>query len=292
MRSPELVRACLASSAERFVACDARLRACERATTGNAAAGAIHDARVAARRLRSDLRSLRAFLDGEWTDALRERLRAPADALGAARDADVLLARLTNAVESLPPQDGARAGEVLAPLRAERDAAYVRVRAMLADPGHDELVRDVRAAADEPRLREREALPAAAAAAEIMRAAWKSARKAARAAGDPPADGDLHRIRIKAKRARYAAEALQPVFGRPARRFAKRVAALQDVLGEQHDAVVAAARLRRATWDAQLAFVSGELAARQHADANRCRARWRRCWKRAKRARFWNELAI
>ncbi len=284
MESGELVRAALARSAQRFLRCEAHL--CEHDAAGEIDEAAVHDARVAVRRLRSDLRSFRAFLDAPWTDALREELQAAGDTLGAARDADVLLARLNAHAGDIPAADRERVSDALAPLRAERDAAYVRVRAMLAGERHAALVGAVRTAAASPPPGRRGAEDAASAAAEVMRDAWKTVRKAVRACADPPSDADLHRVRIKAKRVRYAAEALEPWMGAPARVLARRVARLGDLLGEQHDGVVAAARLRRATWDPRLAFVAGQLAALEHADALRCRARWRRAWRRAKRRRF------
>ena len=51
-------------------------------------------------------------------------------------------------------------------------------------------------------------------------------------------------MRKDAKRARYAAEAAEPVAGKKATRLARRMRAVQDVLGEHHDSVVARARLR------------------------------------------------
>ena len=61
-----------------------------------------------------------------------------------------------------------------------------------------------------------------------------------------PADRDhrLHEVRKAAKRARYAAESVAPVCGRPAVRLAKRMQALQNVLGEHQDSVVARQVLR------------------------------------------------
>jgi len=284
MQGDELVRAAIRESASRFAACDDRLRAA--GNDGAAGDAAIHDARVALRRLRSDLRSFRPYLDADWVADLRARLARAGAALGAARDADVLLARLAAAVETLPEQDRGRASEVLAPVRAERDAAYARVREMLAADEHAALRAAVAAAIDAPAGVDA-AAPSAEVVAAVMRAAWKSLRKAVRRAGDAPADAALHRVRIKAKRARYAAEAFVPFAGGAARRFAKRAARLQEVLGEQHDAVCAAAHLRRTTWDARLAFVAGELAAGEARCAARCRARWRGALRRAKRARFW-----
>ena len=51
-------------------------------------------------------------------------------------------------------------------------------------------------------------------------------------------------MRIRAKRCRYAAEAVAPAVGKRPERFAKAVAELQDVLGEHQDAVVAGQWLR------------------------------------------------
>jgi len=49
----------------------------------------------------------------------------------------------------------------------------------------------------------------------------------------------LHEVRKAAKRARYAAESVEGVYGAPARRFAEAMQELQDVLGEHQDSVVA-----------------------------------------------------
>ena len=66
----------------------------------------VHHARVATRRLRSDLRTFRTVLDQEWTAALREELGWLGGELGAARDAGVLLERLTAHVGELPEPSG------------------------------------------------------------------------------------------------------------------------------------------------------------------------------------------
>ena len=52
---------------------------------------------------------------------------------------------------------------------------------------------------------------------------------------DPDDRGDLHDMRIAAKRVRYILEAAEPVFGEPAQRGVKTMKQLQDVLGEIHD---------------------------------------------------------
>jgi hypothetical protein len=55
------------------------------------------------------------------------------------------------------------------------------------------------------------------------------------AALDPANVEELHDMRIAAKRLRYLLELSEPLFGRPAKRAAKVVKGLQDLLGEIHD---------------------------------------------------------
>ena len=68
---------------------------------------AVHQMRVGCRRLRSDLRTFAPLLDRDWTAGLRTELGWLADALGAARDAEVLRARLrrTADLDPLVPLD-------------------------------------------------------------------------------------------------------------------------------------------------------------------------------------------
>lgn len=73
------------------------------------------------------------------------------------------------------------------------------------------------------------------------------ATRVARALEQPPGEGRdlaLHEARKAAKRTRYAAEAARPALGRPARTFAKRVKAVQKILGDHQDSVVARDALR------------------------------------------------
>ena len=104
--------------------------------------------------------------------------------------------------------------------------------------------------------------------------------------GKHPDDAAIHRLRIKLKRARYAAELSAPK-GKAGRRFIDEAKRLQDLLGEHQDAIVAEHRLREATvGDAQTAaaFVAGRLAERQRARraqvAERLPAAWKRLRKR------------
>lgn len=91
----------------------------------------VHQARVATRRLRSDLRFLRRLLDREWVHATRAELGWLAGVLGAVRDADVLTARLRLAAAGLPAQDTPAAEELLGCLATERADARSQLLAAL-----------------------------------------------------------------------------------------------------------------------------------------------------------------
>src|SRR5207249_8923743 len=85
---------------------------------------------------------------------------------------------------------------------------------------------------------------------------WRRLRSAVRQLPENPTDPELHRIRILAKRARYAAEAVAPIVGADATAFARAAAKLQTVLGEHQDSVTAQAWLRAAKVTGRRAFVA------------------------------------
>ena len=250
---------------------------------------AVHQARVATRRIRSTLRTFSALLDQEWTDRLRADLKWLADLLGQVRDTDVLLERFAGHLADLPSQDSKAGRRLLARLAAQRDDARRRLLGAMASDKYAVLLDDLVAAAAAPAL-----LPAAVGpAAEVMPALvakpWKKLRKEVRKAGDDPPDHELHQIRIRAKRARYAAEAVEPVIGKPAEDFADAVADIQGVLGDHQDAVVGEAWLREAAAAAgprDVALVAGELIAAERASAASTRAGWRQVWDAANRRKL------
>ncbi len=118
---------------------------------------------------------------------------------------------------------------------------------------------------------------------DLLEGPWRHLRAAVNRAGKHPDDAELHTVRIRVKRVRYAADAVAPILGKSARRFADAAADLQTILGEHNDAVVAGSWLR--TWAAvrrsgDAAFAAGMLAGIERAAANDARERWRKAWKR------------
>ena len=248
----------------------------------------VHQARVATRRLRSDLRTFGPLLDPVWTAAIREELSWLADALGGARDADVLLDRIRGRVAGLGPTEAPAAAHVVEALERRDKEAHATLIDAIAEPRYATLLDVLVEAANAPALRPGTDIPADEALPALVRRPWRSLARAAERAGDEPNDEVLHGIRIRAKRVRYAADAVVPVVGEAARRFARDAARLQEVLGEHQDAVVARTWLRG--WAASIgsvdgAFAAGMLAGLEEAAANGSRARWRRAWRRLDRGR-------
>lgn len=243
---------------------------------------AVHQARVATRRLRSDLRTFGSLLDQAWAEGLRDELSELADDLGRVRDADVLLERLRDSAARLEnPQD---ADQVIEALRESREPDRARLLEVLDDPRYLALLERLLQAATQPRIAGDGDAPAAEVLPPLVRKAWRRLRRRVRALPDNPSDAELHAIRIAAKRARYAAEAVAPVVGGDAERFAEEVAALQTHLGDFHDAIVAAGWLRQQTAsDARVALVVGELIGMQLERAAELRASWFEVWRRASR---------
>jgi CHAD domain-containing protein len=249
---------------------------------------AVHQARVATRRLRSTLRTFSSLLDPSWTDRLRDELKWLADLLGQVRDTDVLLERFSEHLAALPGADAKVGPRLLAALVDQRDSARRRLLRAMGTERYAVLLDDLVAAAAAPALLPGADRPAAEVMPPLVAKPWKKLRKQVRKAGDDPPDDQLHQIRIRAKRARYAAEAVEPVIGKPAEDYADAVADLQSVLGDHQDAVVGEAWLREAAGAARrdVALVAGELIAAERASAADTRGRWRPVWKAASRKKL------
>jgi CHAD domain-containing protein len=240
---------------------------------------AVHQARVATRKLRSHLRTFGPLLDPDWTEPLRSELGWLAMGLGAVRDREVLLERLRERAKSLPESDQRSANSLLQILVGEIDGLRKKLLAELESVRYIDLLERLVNAAHSPATLPDAELPALTLLPPLAAGPWRRLRSAVRQLPDPPTDPELHRIRILAKRARYAAEAVAPVVGTAASAFARAAAKLQTVLGEHQDSVTAQAWLRAARISGRRAFVAGELIAMEHIAAAEARAKWPKVWK-------------
>ena len=131
----------------------------------------------------------------------------------------------------------------------------------------------------------------AASTGSLMKRPWAKLSGSATALGPGSSDAALHATRIETKRVRYGAEALVPVFGKRAARFASAAETLQETLGEHQDAVVAMAWLTERAMEADdraVAFTAGRLAELETVSRDRAREAWPKAWKRLeRRKRFW-----
>ena len=281
----DLVAEALATSVIRLLRADAGARVGEDPE-------AVHAARVAVRRLHSDLRMFRSVFVPGWRGPLRRELAWLGDALGAVRDMDVMGERLATAVASvLPPEDRPQGDRLVERAMAERSTARERLMTDLTSQRYRDLLDRLVAAASEPDiLAEVAGRPASEAMEPLMAGPWSHLARACRGIGADPTDEELHSVRIRAKRSRYAADALAPVVGAPATKFSRSAAELQDVLGRHQDAVVATRWLRdAAATDPSVAFAAGLLAAREADQRDEARGMWRKAWKalRRRKKRSW-----
>jgi CHAD domain-containing protein len=249
----------------------------------------VHQARVGTRRLRSHLRTFRPLLDRAWADSLREELGWLAGELGPVRDGEVLHERLLVLMGSLPAEDVRPAAGLADRLTADVAAARTRLLEGMSTQRYFDLVDRLVAAAARPELNEAAERPAAEALPALVVKPWRDLRRAVRALDEHPPDEELHRVRILAKRVRYAAEAVAPAVGPEATRFGKLAAALQEVLGDHQDSVTMQGWLRGTATSRRRAFVAGELCAVEAERAEASRGRWPAAWHELdrRRAREW-----
>ena len=239
---------------------------------------AVHQARVATRKLRSNLRTFGPLLDVEWAEPLRSELGWIAASLGAVRDREVLLERLKERAKSLPANDDRSASALLHILETEIDGLRKTLAVDLDAKRYVDLLERLVDAVHNPVTVPESDQPASTLLPALATKPWRRMRAAVRQLHVSPADADLHRIRILAKRARYAAEAVSPVAGPDAAAFAKAAAKLQTVLGEHQDSVTAQAWLRSVKVSGRRAFAAGELIALERIAAEDARRQWTAVW--------------
>jgi CHAD domain-containing protein len=205
----------------------------------------VHAMRVALRRLRAALSIFRRAGDGPAFAALQQPLRDLGAVLGLARDWDVFLDGTGQEVAAAFPEDR-RITALLTAATKQRQAAYDGLRRFFGSAEFRLLsVSLVQLAALRPW--ETDGDQAATMQAEVTQyAAETLARqhsrmlKAGRHIAELPVE-QLHDLRKRGKRLRYTAEFFAPLYhGGDARRFVRRLAALQEELGHLNDGAAAA----------------------------------------------------
>lgn len=260
---------------------------------------AVHEMRVASRRLGSALKIFRPVLECERADAVRGELRWIGHALGGARDSEVLHARLHEAL-SKDGRDTARdaaATRVNTQFAERSERAKREVRGDLDSPRYFGLLESLDDLIRNPPLTEAAALRADRVLPPRVGKAYREVRRlhnrAGAAGSGQERDQLLHEVRKAAKRARYAGEALVPAFGKDAKRFAAAMKGVQEVIGEYRDSVIAGETLIGLAVQAQEAgedtFEIGRLAGLEEARSAAAAAAYDTAWRAAskKKLRRW-----
>ncbi|MFG1947849.1 CHAD domain-containing protein [Nonomuraea sp. NPDC048826] len=247
---------------------------------------AVHQMRVAARRLRSALKAFKPVVKD--TAAIQEELRWLGNVLGAVRDLEVIRARFAGALAGLPA--GLVAGPIAARLgddllRREQEG-YDAVRESLSGDRYYALLDALDALVSGPKLGKAAADPAETRLADVAAANWNRVTKAyatAQAVDDPERrEIAMHDVRKAAKRARYTAEALRDTLGKPMGKLARLAEAVQEVLGAHRDGVVAQETLVEEAGAARAAgedtFTYGVLVGQERAAADRAHQDFPRVW--------------
>lgn len=249
---------------------------------------ALHDLRVAVRTTRALLRLYRPVMKSGPTSRLDAEMRWVARTLGDVRELDVVAEVVVSNLAVL----GKRHYGLWAMSRLldERHRARRRLVVVLGSDRY----RDARCALDEmtsaPPIRRsvRQVDPRE----EVVRLAavqWSRLVDAVNELGAVPEDDALHRARLLAKRARYAADAVASTTDASARQLAIRLSRVQDVLGSHQDAVAARNWLdvmARDSADVDEAFVLGEVAGLLRAEQQRLRGEWPEVWRAAARPKL------
>ncbi|THI83817.1 MAG: CYTH and CHAD domain-containing protein [Nitrospira sp. CG24A] len=237
----------------------------------------LHQMRVATRQLRAVLRAAKPLLVPEWADSLRDELRWLGQLLGPARDLDVQLAYFREESTSLDARDRRPLSSFISHLEAQRINAQEILLNELKSARYLDLVRRLQQAAQDPT-----AVESAVTLRDLAKDEFTKLRNAILQTGPTPTNATIHGVRIKTKRARYAAELAEPTVGKSASRFINKARAVQDVLGMHQDALQAETYIRtflKHSTSARAAFVAGRMVERQRRRREKARKKMQRLFR-------------
>jgi CHAD domain-containing protein len=201
--------------------------------------------------------------------------------LGEARDLDVQIAYFKGQSDGLKASDRAALGRFIEYLQQKRSKVQRQLVGHLRRPRYVALINRLIPAVHEPAI-----VPHDVTLPDLAGKAFKKLRKAVKELGRSASDAKWHCVRIRAKRARYAAELSEWRSGRVATRFIDEIKLIQDQLGDIQDAVIAEAQLRRFTSKRrrrQLTFLSVKMVERQRRRRRQAKHAFFSTWKQVKK---------
>lgn len=294
---PDLPRTATAEAALRYLLALplAHLQANEECVLANEHPEGVHQMRVAVRRLRSLLALYRDLLAEAPLAALEAELSWLAGALGPARDWEVFHAELVEPLREGMPDDPAVAALADA-AEAPRRATLAHAQAALADRRYALLILDLAewangtaGSARDEQAAARLAAPAEHLANALLQRQLERLRKRGRHFRRH-APEQRHRLRLAAKKLRYALEFFASLYPRrAARAYLEALVALQDELGRYNDLITARTLVHHLIDHASgarrtgLAYAAGLLVGWHAGDAQAHAKRQRRAWRAVRR---------
>jgi triphosphatase len=206
-----------------------------------AGAEAVHQMRVAVRRARCALSIFRPAVEAGALEAVNQSLKALGGQLGPTRDWDVFVDETIPAIREALPHNP-RVERLAAAASRRRLEHRAALTAYLASADFRKLGIELAwfTAAGSWRVTPAEAHPTLTAfCSAVLQHRWKKLVGAGKRMEELDIAG-LHGVRLRAKRARYAAEMFATVHqGKAAQRFIRRLSSLQERLGVLNDGAVA-----------------------------------------------------
>ncbi|MXQ10263.1 CYTH and CHAD domain-containing protein [Microvirga makkahensis] len=212
-------------------------------------ADAVHQMRVALRRLRAAITLFKDVVEDDRRDQIKAELKWMANLLGEARDLDVYIAKVLEPARA-QNEHNERYRQLLADYEEQRQQAYQAVQDTIASPRFINGILETAAwiqagdwVLDDSKIaRRRQERPVAELAEEEIGRRWKRVLKRGRHLADLDPE-ERHQVRIEIKKLRYATEFFDSLFKGGGAKRRKRDAlstleALQETLGELNDIAV------------------------------------------------------
>jgi CHAD domain-containing protein len=202
----------------------------------------VHDMRVASRRLREALNDFSPYLRNRPVKEATKSIRKLADALGEVRDQDVAIMALQKLDAGVPPEVATTLDSVIRLREANRTKTRRELRKALSRVALKRLANGFTSTIEAAVRSKRSSSGSSEGelryvdiARVILAERLKDVEELSDAFYEPLRIKPLHKLRIATKRLRYALELFEQCLGDETLGFAKKIARLQESLGELHD---------------------------------------------------------
>lgn len=195
----------------------------------------IHDLRVATRRLRSALRDFMPLLEKESFNHIKKELKKIADALGKVRDEDVAIEALEELQQEAESETIKEEIEFFLQSRKEsRETARLELADIFNGDKIDELEKHFTAKLDK-HSSSKNTTEFKEFGKRVINKNLQKFEDLASSLYTPFETENLHQLRLRAKRLRYAMKVFAVCLEEEGKEFAKKVSKMQTFLGDTHD---------------------------------------------------------